>query len=98
MEYKDSLTGEKLRKRFDSSFELVNYAITVAKNLIRSGRAPTVSTEVQNPSFQVLSEIAENREIIQPIEEEEEEKPEGERVVRPPQQPARFNRSLETAS
>lgn len=57
MESKDQLTNEKIRKKFTSQFELVNYAIKLAENMIHTGRDPRVKIDSQNRSLQVLSEI-----------------------------------------
>lgn len=57
MEYKDQLTNENIKKKFKSQFELVNYAIRLAENMIRTGRDPRVKTDVQNRALQILVEI-----------------------------------------
>lgn len=57
MEKIDNLTTEKLRKKFKSQFELVNYSIRLAENMIRSGREPRVKMDIQNSAMQVLGEI-----------------------------------------
>lgn len=57
MDIKDYLTNEKIRKRFHNQFDLVNYAIKLAENMIISGRDPRVKTDSQNRSLQVLTEI-----------------------------------------
>lgn len=67
---RSGLTIEKLGKKFDSHFELVNYAIDLAKNLVSTGRNCRVSTTVQNPAFWVLLEIAEGKDIFDEIQEE----------------------------
>lgn len=58
---KDTLTSEHLRKAFNSSFELVNYAIEQAKDMIKSDRACRVSTPIQNRAYQILLEIGEHK-------------------------------------
>ncbi|MFT5319706.1 MAG: hypothetical protein ACI8RA_002988, partial [Chlamydiales bacterium] len=72
---KNSLTIELLGKKFDSHFELVNYAIQLAKNIIVSGRECRVPTKVQNPAYWVLLEIASGKDKLEDIitETEEEE-------------------------
>ncbi len=57
MEVKGSITNEKLLKKFKSQFELVNYAIKLAENMIKTGRDPRVKTEAQNRALQVVVEI-----------------------------------------
>lgn len=56
-EKKEHLTNEKISNKFKSQFELVNYAIKLADNLIRSGREARIETNTQNPALQVLEEI-----------------------------------------
>jgi DNA-directed RNA polymerase subunit omega len=75
MEYKDQLTNEKIRKKFVSQFELVNYAIKLAENMIQSGRDPRVKIESQNRSLQVLSEILNDKDRFDEIIYAEEEAP-----------------------
>ena len=57
MEHQDQLTNEKIRKKFASQFELVNYAIKLAENMIQTGRDARVKIDSQNRSLQVVSEI-----------------------------------------
>ncbi|SCA62370.1 Uncharacterized protein SCG7086_AA_00030 [Chlamydiales bacterium SCGC AG-110-P3] len=69
-----SLTNEKLvADRFESLFELVNYAIGVATDKIVSGRETYVTTDVRNTAYQVLREIEEGKDLFEPIAEDEEE-------------------------
>lgn len=72
---KNSLTIELLGKKFDSHFELVNYAIELAKNMVVSGRECRVPTKVQNPAYWVLLEIASGKDQLDDIivEDEQEE-------------------------
>lgn len=67
MDYKDQLTNEKISKRFASQFELVNYAIRLAENMIYSGRDARVKVDSQNRSLQVVSEIFCNKDRIDEI-------------------------------
>lgn len=67
MDYKDQLTNEKISKRFTSQFELVNYAIKLAENMIITGRDPRVRIDTQNRSLQVVSEIYCNKDWIDQI-------------------------------
>ncbi len=62
VDYEHMLTNEQLLKRFKNQFELVRYAIQIADNAIRSGRELDVDTDSENLSFQVLAEIAANKE------------------------------------
>ena len=56
--YRDSLTNEKIIKKFVSQFDLVNYAIRLAENMIHTGRDPRVKVESQSRAMQILGEIA----------------------------------------
>ncbi len=56
-----ALTNEELRKRFDSQFELVNYAIRLAENMIKTGRDTRIKTDVHSKAFQILAEIREHK-------------------------------------
>lgn len=55
---KDSLTNEKVRKKFTNQFDLINYTITLAESLIRSGRNPRVPVTTDNPALQAIAELA----------------------------------------
>jgi DNA-directed RNA polymerase subunit omega len=67
---KDNFTNEKLSKKFVSQFDLVNYAIRLAENMIRTGRDPRVKTEFQNRSMQILAEIAQDKDQFDEIPED----------------------------
>jgi hypothetical protein len=64
---RDTLTNEHLKKQFTSSFELVNYAISQAKDMIKSDRPCRVSTPINNRAFQILLEIGDNKDHYQDI-------------------------------
>lgn len=64
---KNELTTEEIKKKFKSQFELVNYAIRLAANMIQSGRGPRMKTEIQNRSLQILEEIATGRDEFDEI-------------------------------
>lgn len=72
MEQKDQLTNEKIRKKFASQFDLVNYAIRLAENMIQTGRDPRVKIDSHNRSMQVLSEIVSGKDTFDVIVVEEE--------------------------
>lgn len=58
MDYTDkNLTNEQVKKRFKNQFELVGYAIKLAENMIRTGRASRITSESQNPAMLTLGEI-----------------------------------------
>lgn len=72
MERNESLTNEKLNKKFVSQFDLVNFAIYVAKDMIRSGRETRARKEIQNRAQQVLEEIVEDKVLLEDINDESE--------------------------
>jgi DNA-directed RNA polymerase subunit K/omega len=59
MDYQDYLTNEELKKKFKSQFELVRYAISLAENMIQSGRESRVDSDIDNRAMQILEEISE---------------------------------------
>lgn len=61
------LTNEEIRKKFKSSFELVNYAIKLAENMINTGRDARVKSDVQNRALLILEEIQEGRDQFDEI-------------------------------
>ncbi len=58
------LTNESVKKRFTSPFHLVIHTIDVAKDLMKTGRCCKVHTSIQNPAFQALLEVEEEKEIL----------------------------------
>lgn len=70
-EIKDSLTNEKLLKKFKSQFELVNYAIRLAENMIYTGRDTRVKTDAQNRALQIVAEIEQDKDVFDEIIKEE---------------------------
>ena len=71
----ESLTNEFVRKKFKSQFELVNYAIKLSEQLIRSGRAPRVPSDNQNPAVIVIEEIEEGRDQLESLIDDEPKTP-----------------------
>lgn len=76
MEANGYLTNEKIKKKFISQFDLVNYAIKLAGNMIMTGRDARVKIDSQNKAMQVIGEILQDRdyfdEIIVEVEKTEE--------------------------
>lgn len=70
MKQTDHLTNEQLRNMFTNQFELVNYAIKLAENFIRSGREPFVLHEPQNLTTQILEIIETGKDKFQNIADE----------------------------
>ena len=64
-----ALTNEKIKAKFESPFELVGYAIALVTNMVLSGRAPLVKTNVENPAVIALDEISQGKDAIQPLPE-----------------------------
>lgn len=64
---KDSLTNEKISKKFRNQFELVNYAIKLAENMIRTGRDPRIKTDTQNRAMQIITEIVTGKDAFDDI-------------------------------
>lgn len=73
MDLKDNLTNEKVCKKFGSQFELVNYAIKLAANMIMSGRDSRVKIDSDNRAMQVLSEILNDKDCFDDLTDLEEE-------------------------
>lgn len=67
----DDLTNELLKSRFKNQFDLVNYAIKLADNLIKTGRPPRVKLAIENPALQVLAELEEGKDKLEEIHEED---------------------------
>lgn len=62
------LTNEQIKKKFKSSFELVNYAIELAEEMIVSGREPRIRTDnMQNKAMLILDEIYAGRDRLEDI-------------------------------
>jgi len=72
MDLKDYLTNEKVSKKFVSQFELVNYAIKLATNMIHTGRDSRVKSDSQNRSMQILNEILNDKDVFDDIVEVDE--------------------------
>lgn len=62
------LTNEEMRKKFKSSFDLVNYAIKLAENMIKTGRDARVKSDVQNRAMLILEEIHQGKDHFDEIE------------------------------
>lgn len=64
---KINLTNEEMRRKFKSSFDLVNYAIQLAENMIKTGREARVKSEIQNRAMLILEEIHEGKDQFDEI-------------------------------
>ncbi len=72
MERHENLTNEALSKKFVSQFDLVNFAIHVAKDMIKSGRETRARKEIQNRAQQILEEITEDKVLLDDIDDEQQ--------------------------
>lgn len=70
MEKKSQLTNEDVTKKFKSSFELVNYAIKLAENMIRTGRDSRVKSDVQNRAMLILEEIHQGKDLFDDLDDD----------------------------
>lgn len=61
------LTNEQMTGKFRSNFELVNYAIKLAENMIKTGRDARVKSEIQNRAMLILEEIHEGKDQFDEI-------------------------------
>lgn len=66
MGIKNSLTNEKLREGFDNSFQVVNVAISIARDRIERGQEFD-----SNPTKEILESIIDNQ--VPDLEEEEDD-------------------------
>lgn len=64
MDIRESLTTEEIKKKFKSQFDLVTYAISLAENMIKTGREPRVKVDCQNRAMQILEEIVEGKDKL----------------------------------
>lgn len=62
-------TNEEISKKFKSSFDLVNYAIKLAKNMIETGRDSRVKMDTQNKATLILEEITQGKDQFDEIRE-----------------------------
>lgn len=63
----EHLTNQQISKKFTNQFDLVNYAILLCENMIKSGRAPRVKVDVDNPVVQILAEIEAGKDRLDDI-------------------------------
>lgn len=70
MDLRDILTNEMLLKKFKSQFELVNYAIRLAANMIYTGRDSRAKLDTTNKAMLILAEIATGKDQFDDIPEE----------------------------
>lgn len=72
---KDHITNEELGKKFNSQFELVNYAMKLAENMILTGRRalPYGSPDALNPATAAIIEIATGTDRFDEIIDDDDE-------------------------
>lgn len=61
------ITNEVINKKFKNQFELVNYAISIAENMLKSGREARSTILSQNKALQVIDEIITGKDQIDEI-------------------------------
>lgn len=98
--FKEHLTTEDLHKKFKNQFDLVNYAIRLAENMLKTGRDPRVKVEAQNRAIHVLEEIASGTDVFDEIQEPVTEEtivasihPSHQEENRPPREKRKHNRN-----
>jgi hypothetical protein len=57
MEFDNYITNEKIKKNYESQFDLVNHLIEEARNMIKSGRGSRVRTDSDNVAVNIVAEI-----------------------------------------
>ncbi|MBS4170869.1 MULTISPECIES: hypothetical protein [unclassified Neochlamydia] len=62
-----NITNEALKKKFKNQFEMVGYAISLAENMILTGRDPRVKSDTQNRALQILEEIVAGKDHLEPV-------------------------------
>jgi hypothetical protein len=65
MDIKKNLTNEKISKKFDNQFDLVNYSIQLAANMIHTGRSSRVKIDTENPALIIYEEILEGKDYFE---------------------------------
>lgn len=68
---KECLTTEHLKANAKSSFDLVNYSIQLAKDMMATDRSCRVPTTVQNRAYQTLLEIGAHKDFLSPQGEQQ---------------------------
>lgn len=74
MDIIDYLTNEKISRNFNNQFDLVNYAIKLAANMIQTGREPRVKMNTENPALLILEEIIEGKDTFVEVSAKKEQK------------------------
>lgn len=67
MEKKDPITNENIKRKFKSQFELVNYSIKLAEQMIHTGRAPNIKADSLNPAVIIIEEIEEGKDKLEDV-------------------------------
>lgn len=70
MTFEEDLTIEQLSRDYQtkSQFDLVNYAIGLAVEMIRTGRGPRVKIRSENRASQVLAEMYDGKDVLNSID------------------------------
>lgn len=70
MERKEYLTNETISKKFPNQFDLVGYAIKLAVQLIKSGRAPRIHPDSDNPAVIIIEEMEAGKDLLDDLVEQ----------------------------
>ncbi len=71
MERHEFLTNESVSKKFNNMFDLVNYSIGLATQLIKTGRAPRTRVDSDNPAVIIIEELQDGKDLWEDLKEEE---------------------------
>ncbi len=67
MERKEYLTNELISKKFLNQFDLVNYAIQLTSQLIKTGRTPRVHADSDNPAVVIIEELEAGKDHLEDL-------------------------------
>lgn len=67
MDRRESLTNEAVSKKFINQFDMVNYAIDLTVELIKSGRTPRVHADSDNPAVIVIEEMQQGKDHLEKL-------------------------------
>jgi hypothetical protein len=67
VERKEYLTNELISKKFLNQFDLVNYAILLTTQLIKTGRTPRVHADSDNPAVVIIEELEAGKDHLEDL-------------------------------
>lgn len=68
----EQITNEVINKKFKNQFDLVNYAIALAENMLKTGRDARIKSVTQNRAMQIYEEIVTGKDQFDEIPVNEE--------------------------